>query len=581
MKLFSLLLIAILGGCTPQQNSNDDTLISLLDANIPQLDPINSINKYASTINASIFEGLYHYHYLKRPYTVEPQLAEGMPKVSEDGLTYTIKIKSGILFHDDPAFPNGKGRKLVAQDVVYSWKRLADPKNKAMGWWVFDGLIEGLNQWRDDLRKGKTTYDAPISGLQTPDSQTLIVKLTRPSLQFMHFLSMPVTMIVAKEVVEHYGKEIINHPVGTGPYKLVKWIRNSEVRLEKNKKYRKTFYPTEGAPDSQEKGLLKHAGSQLPLSDKVIVKIIRERQPEWLAFLKGQIDHGIIPKENNSQILQDDQITKEYSDKGIKIFKFQKNDLIYMGFNMEHPLLGKNKNLRKAFAHSFNKELLIKNFFSSRGTVAQSPIPPQLDAYDPNYKNDYSYDLEKAKKYLELAGYPEGKGLPVFDYELSNVSPYSRQQGEFIKDQWAKVGIKIRIVANTWPQFDKKLKTKKASIFSMAWVPDYPDSENFLQLYYSKNISPGPNNSNFINREYDTIYEKSLTLMPGPQRDQLYRKMVDIVNEEVPSIFLLHRSFRLPYHGWLENFSESTIIYDHLQYYYVNKKKKEELLKKL
>lgn len=578
-SLFLLLIIFI--GCTPQERTQRDTLVSLLDANISHLDPIHSINKYSSTINASIFEGLYHYHYLKRPYTIEPKIAAAMPQISQDGLTYTIKIKKGILFQDDPAFANGKGRELTTQDIIYSWKRLADPKNKALGWWVFDGLIKGLNQWRDDLRVAKATYETPVEGLKALDKYTIVITLTRPSLQFLHFLSMPVTMITAHEVVNHYGKEIINHPVGTGPYRLVKWVRNSEIRLEKNKSYRQVLYPGEGSVTSKSKGHLKHAGTPLPLSENVIVRILRERQPQWLSFLKGQIDHGIIPKENNDQIIQNEKITDEYLKKGIRIYNLHKNDIIYIAFNMENPILGKNKHLRKAMALALDKKLIKKNFYSSRGVIAHSPIPPQLDAYDPNYVNSYEFNLEKAKKEMELAGYPDGKGLITFDFELASVDTWSRQFGEFLKDQWSKIGVNIRLVANTWPQFDKKIKEKKATIYNMAWSADYPDSENFLQLFYSKNISPGSNNANFINRDYDTIYEKSLTLPPGKQRDQLYRQLVEILDKEIPSIFIIHRIFRLPFHGWLENYNEDPIIFDYLQYMKVDPKKKAQLIKGL
>jgi ABC-type transport system substrate-binding protein len=567
--------------CTPKQSPQDDVVVSVLDTNIPHLDPIHSMNKYSSTINGSIFEGLYHYHYLKRPVELEPALATDMPKVSADGKTYTISIKPGVVFQDDPAFPNGKGRELVAEDFIYSWKRLADPKNKALGWWLFDGLILGLNEWRDKMRSGKASYDSPVSGLQALDSHTLQIQLTRESFQFLHYLATPPTMVVAQEVVKKYGKDIVNHPIGTGPFRLKKWVRNSEVVLVKNPRFRESYYPKEASAEAKRRGYLKSAGQRLPLADKVIVRVITERQPLWLAFLKGELDHGIIPKDNYDQVFENEKVKQQITDKGIRVHYLPRPDVTFTAFNMEHAVLGKNKNLRKALSAAIDRDLILEKFYNRRGQVAESPVPPGLKGYDPKYKNPIAYDLEKAKGYLATAGFPNGEGLPVFDYELPSTGTWSRQYGELLKDQWGKIGVKIRLNANTWPQFDKKIKTKKATMFDMAWNADYPDAENFMQLFYSKNISPGSNNFNFMNRDFDKLYEKMLTLRPGPERFQLIRQMVDQVNEEVPGIFVVHRVFRLPYHGWLENYYEYPIIYDHLQYYRVNREKKAELIKNL
>lgn len=579
--IVSALTLLLVAACTSEKKPEGQVVHSVLEANISGLDPIHSTNKYASTICGSLFEGLYHYHYLKRPIELEPQLAESMPTISKDGKTYTIKIKKGVYFHNDPAFKSDKGRELVAQDFIYSWKRLADPKNKALGWFLLDGLIVGLNEWRDDMRKGEASYATAVKGLKAIAPHTLQIELNRPSYQFLHLLATPPTTVVAKEVVDEYGPEIVNHPIGTGPYILKNWVRNSEVVLEKNPNYRPSFYPKTGADDSQQQGLLKHAGERLPLSDKVVVRIMPEKQPIWLSFLKGELDHGFIPKDNYDQIVSENELNKEYRDKGIRLYQISRPDVTYVAFNMEHPLLGKNLNLRKAFAAAIDKDIILKKFYNSRGIIAQSPIPPELDAYDPTYKSPISFNLEDAKKYLAAAGYPEGQGLPVFDYELSTTATWARQYGELIKDQLSRVGIQIKLNTNTWPQFDKKLKTKKATLFDMAWMADYPDSQNFLQLFYSKNISPGSNNFNYINRDYDKIYEQAVALAPGPERDKLFRKLVDIINRDIPAIFVIHRTYQLPYHSWLENYHEYPIFYDHLQYLYVNQDKKNKMIEKL
>lgn len=581
LRILILSLLTILVSCTPNQKKDENILHAFVDSDIPHLDPMHSVMSVASVVNASIFEGLYHYHYLKRPLVLEPLVADSMPEISNSGQTYKIKIKKGVMFQDDPAFKDGKGRELTANDFIFSWKRLADPKNKALGWWAIDGLIEGLNQWRDDMRTGKANYDTPVSGLQAPDDHTLIVKLTRKSYQFNHILAMPVMMAVAKEVVDKYGKEIVNHPVGTGPFRLKKWTRSAEVHLVKNKNYRKDFYPVEGTALDKELGRLKTAGKQLPLTDEVRVKIVTERQPLWLLFLKGQLDFAIIPKDNNAQVLKNGELVPEMSKKGIRIHKQHRPDVMYIGLNMEHPVLGKHKKLRQAMAITIDKEIMKKNFYSNRGTIAQGPIPPGLDGYDSTYKNDLQFNRSQAKKLLTEAGFPGGKGLPTFNFEMANSGPFSRQVGEFLKDQFAQIGVKIKLSPNTWPQFNQKIKNKKADIFFQAWMADYPDSENFLQLFYSKNVSPGSNNANFINRDFDALYDQMVQLPEGPERNKVIGKMVRFVNDEVPSIFILHRSFRLPYHGWLQNYNEFPVIFDYHKYLGVDQKKKQELLRAL
>jgi ABC-type transport system substrate-binding protein len=579
--LLVLLLLSLSAQCTRKNEAPSGELFSYLDANVPNLDPIHSTNKYASTVTQSIFEGLYHYHYFKRPLEVEPLLAEAMPEISKDGLTYTIKLKKGVYFQADESFSNGKGKEVKAEDFIYSWKRLADPKNKGQGWWMLDGKIKGLNEWRELRKQGKADYKTPVEGLKALDPYTLQIKLNQRSYQFLHVLAAPPTVVVAKEVVENYGDQIGNHPVGTGPYRLVQWVRNSKIELSKHENYHKSFFPKQGNQDSNNKGDLEDAGKLLPLSDKVTIRIMTERQPLWLSFLKGKIDHGVIPKDNNDQILKENKIRKEYEQKGISIHPQDRPDVLYVGINMEDPVLGKHVNLRKAMNAAINRDLLIEKLYSGRGIKAQGPIPPSIVGYNENYKSPNNYDLRKAKSLMAEAGFPEGKGLPEFTLDLPNSDVWSKQFGEFLKDQWGQIGVKIKLTTNTWPQFDKKLKTKQVTLFPNAWMADYPDSENFLQLFYSKNISPGPNSLNFSNEEFDKMFEKFLTLPPGKERYELTQKMVKLINEHSPALFTLHRSFRLPYHGWLKNYNEYPIIYDYLKYLRVDEDVKKELIKKL
>ena len=567
--------------CTERQKNEQAVVYGLIDANLKGFDPINASDRYSIRMVSQVYEGLYHYHYLKRPLQLQPQLAEGFPEISADGLTYKIKIKKGLRFQDSEVFPGGKGREVTAHDFIYSWKRLADPKNKSQGWWVLDGRILGLEKWRTDLKQGKATYDTAVEGLQALDKYTLQIKLKKVFYQFPHLLSTSYTKVVAKEAVEKYGPEFLNHPVGTGPYKLESWVRNSTITLVKNPNYRDVFYPKEAMPEDNGTGILEDAGKKLPLNNKVIVREITERQSIWLSFMQGNLDHAVIFKDAFDKFVQDGKLTSDVQAKGIKVHIEPRLGFTFEALNMEHPIFGKHKKVRQAIAMAFDHQVWIKTFYKGRAIRAHGPIPPGITGYDPNFKNPYSYNPEKAKQLLAEAGFPKGKGIPVIQFELPSNASRSRQQAEFIKQQLSEIGIRVKLVANTWPQFDQKVKTKKADYFSMGWTADYPDGENFLQLFYSKNRSPGPNGTNYKNKDYDRLYEKAMSMPSGKEKTKLYRKMAQIVAEDAPLIPMVHRTSFSPYHGWLKNFRENTIVSDFYQYLRVDNEQKAQLQKKL
>ena len=533
---------------------------------------------YSNREIAKIYEGLLAYHWLKMPYELIPNLAEAMPEVSKDGLTYTFKIRKGVLFQDDAAFPGGKGRELEASDFVYSLKRLADSKNQATGWWVLDGKLKGLNEWRTKNEKlPATNYDEEVEGLKAVDKYTLQFILAKPFPQFLYSLAMGFTAVVSKEVVAKYGKEFINHPVGTGPYVLPKFDQGKRITYTKNPTFREKFYPSDASPEFQH--LLGDAGKKLPLVDKVIVNVMVESQPAWLKFNKGEIDYYGVPKDNFATAVKDNKISPELGNKGISLTISPQLDVTYTGFNFDNKLFHNTK-LRRAMYLAYDEAKANTLFYNNTAFPAQSIIPPGIAGNIKDYKNPFKGpNIELAKKTLAEAGYPEGKGLPEIIYDIPD-STTSRQMGEYFQKQMEQIGIKIKISASPWPEFQAKLKKRSGQMFGIAWGADYPDAENFLQLYYGPNSAPGANSQNYNDPQFNKDFEKAVKLQDSPERTAMYEKLNKFLAEEVVSLFGVHRQAYTLQSGWLRNYHNSDLHSDNVQYLNIDSAKKEELLKK-
>src|SRR3989339_1144552 len=340
---FVFLLLFLFASCSFKQRELGNLYRAPLTADVKGFDPVLTDDLYSHIAMRQVYETLLQYHPLKRPYELMPLLADSLPRLSADRLTYTFRLKPGIYFQDNPCF-KGQRREMTADDVVYSIKRLADIKNKRSGWWVFDGRIQGL----DDFRKksasvSPTDYGRPVSGLSAPDRYTLSVILNSPCPQVPYFFAMPFTSVVAREAVEFYGEEFLNHPVGTGPFRLLDWRRQMRLTFVRNPAYHDMPYPCEGSPNDREAGYLDDCKKKIPFLDTLILNIFIEDTPMWLNFLRLGLDAAWIPKDNYDKAVRTDMtLNPEMADKGIVLSKNASLDLTYTCFNMDDPLLGKN-----------------------------------------------------------------------------------------------------------------------------------------------------------------------------------------------------------------------------------------------
>ncbi|MFT6633108.1 MAG: ABC-type transport system substrate-binding protein [Bacteriovoracaceae bacterium] len=565
--------------CTKKKNYEEKVLEINVSAKVKGLDPVNAGDTYSSGEIARVYEGLLQYHYLTRPFKLEPNLAEAMPTVSDDGLTYTFKVKKGVLFHDNKCFPNGKGRELKAKDFVYAISRMADLKNNSTGWWLLDGKIQGLNEWRETYSGKTANYDDKIEGLQALDDYTLQFKLTKKYPQFLYSLAMTYTYAVAREAVETYGEEFLNNPVGTGPFMTGTYSQANVINYVKNPTFRDVRYPTEGSAADKANGLLVNAGQKLPLVDKIKVNIVTEASTRFLKFKNGEVDYSEIPKDDFNQVVTPDQaLTDSFEKMGIALEITPDLDITYIAFNHDDPLFKKNNKLKQAMSLAYDHQKANELFYNGRGMLAQTIVPPGIGGYDPDYKNPYAkYDIAAAKKMLAEAGYPEGKGLPEIQYETTSTT-VARQMSEFFAKSMKDIGIKIKVNTNTWPQLTQKTKKRQAQMFGMAWLGDYPDAENFLQLLYGPNSAPGPNGGNYNNAKFNAEFEKVKNMQPSPERAKLYGKLAQEVAEATPLLLGVHRTSFVLKHSWLKNYKFSTFSHGNSKYYDIDLSKKKKVL---
>lgn len=588
---FSLLLASCeTGGGKKAPEENLMEMHFFLPLEIKGFDPSQANDLYSHLALAQIYEPLYQYAYLERPFKVEPLLAAEMPRISEDKLVYTIPLKKGVRFQDDPCFKSseGKGREMNAEDVIFSFKRIADKRVNSNGWWIFSDRIPGLDEFREKsaAAQGMGIYNVPVEGLSAPDPSTLVIRLKKPYPQMIYVLTMSYGCVVPREAVEMYGEEFLNHPVGTGPFKLESFNPKSKIVYVGNPDFRGETYPSQGTKEDEEIGLLADAGKSLPFLDKLTFHILKESSAMWLQFLAGNLDRASIPKDNyDTAIDAGKNLKEELAQKGIKLWKVPLLDLTYQAFNMEDPIVRRSLALRQALSLAMNVDQMIVNLYNNRAIRARGPIPPGLAGYDPNLVNPYArYDLEEAKRKMaqarqELNLKPDDVLELTYDSQSNDIT--ARQFDEFVVDCFSQLGVKIKYNVNTWPQFLDRIKNKKGQVWGSAWGADYPDAENYLQLLYGPNSSPGDNSANYSSPEFDMMYQKIREMDDSPERTELYKKMAEIAIRDCPWVFCVHRLGFYLQHGWLLNYKPHDLANNTFKYYKIDRELKKKLKEKL
>ena len=512
-------------------------------------DPAGVHDLYSAHVNGSIFETLFTYDYLASPAKLVPRTAAALPEVSADGLTYTIRLQKGIYFAADPVF-KGKKRELTSADYVYTFKRLLDPSLRSPNSWLLDGRILGMDTLLKQAQKtGKFNYDQSVAGLQTPDRYTLVIRLTSPDQNFPMLLAHQPAGAVAREVIEKYRDKagfVMGHPIGTGPYMLSRWTPGSRIILKANPDFRSFVWNFKASTPEDQKIVKAMQGKKMPQIGEIDIQVMEEGQSRWLSFIKDEVDLFALDGELTVQALQDGKLKPELVKKGVQLSRITDPSIDYHYWNMQNPIVGglsKDKiALRRAMAMAFSADNYINILQKGDSQKLQAPIPSGVVGYDPNYRSSIPYSVKAANLLLDRYHYkvaadgwrtqPNGKPL-VIEMTLSGNNLRSQQQAEFWKKTLDSIKIKMTTKSMPFAEALKLEKQCKTMFKASAWIADYPDADNFMQLFYGKNIKI-TNNGCVKIPEYDRLYEQAQKMTPSPERDAIYAKMSRLLEVYMP-----------------------------------------------
>lgn len=434
---------------------------------------------------------------------VAPGIAKSWT-IDPTGTIYTFILRNDVFFQDNKAFPDGKGRKATASDFVYSFNRIIDKKISSPGSWIFNGKVDTIT---------------PFKALNDTVFQ---LRLLRPFRPMLGILTMQYCSVVPREAVEYYGNTFRKNPVGTGPFKLKRWIESQTLYLNKNPNY----FEMDG-------------NNRLPYMEGIRIDFIADRKSAFLKFLKGDLDmfNGLESSYINALLTPGGEL-QDWLKTKVDYKKIAFLNTEFIGINTtslpnDHPL--KNVYFRQALNYAINRNKMLQLLRNNVGVPAESGIIPfGLPSFSTHNAPGYTYDRDKAKTLLAKAGYPDGKGLiPITLHCNKDYLDICT----FLSKQWEEIGIKVTIEVIESATLREMMRNGTTSLFRASWIGDYPDEENYLSLFYSKNPAP-PNYTRFNNPKYDALYEKSLRTNDPKEIKDLYTEMNKISIEQAPVIFL-------------------------------------------
>lgn len=501
--LSSILIIAMLASCSNHHDHSDKMIFRYNEvAGISTLDPAFAKDQALIWATSQLYNGLVR---LDEKLEVQPSIAHSWD-ISADGLTYTFHLRRDVLFHRSPLFHSPDStRAVTASDFVYSLNRILDPTVASPGRWIFNEV-------------------AP-DGFSAPDDSTFVVRLLHPFAPFLSLLAMPYCSVVPREVVQHYGPDFRQHPVGTGPFCLQMWKEGVKLIMRRNPHY------------------FEHdsLGRPLPYLDAVAVTFIVDKQTVFLEFVKGNLDfmNSLDATYKDELLTRTGQLKAKYQNRIVmESLPFLNTE--YLGFLVDgpdSPLL--DPRIRKAINYGFDREKMMRYLRNGIGTPGTAGfIPIGLPGSDTSASYGYHYNPQLSAQLLAEAGYPEGRGLP--DITLTTTSSYL-DLCRFIQQQLSLLHINVKIDLTPPAALREQIAQGKSPWFRGSWIADYPDAENYLSLFYSPNRAPdGPNYTHFNDPLFNKLYREAQYQTSPQLRSNIYRQMDSIVMSQAPVVVLYY-----------------------------------------
>jgi ABC-type transport system substrate-binding protein len=548
-------------------------------------DPAQVNDLYSSTIIANLFDAPLTYDYLARPAKIVPNTALALPAVSDDFRTLTLRIRPGIHFQEHPAF-KGRPRELVAQDYVYSIKRFYDPRLKSPRTYLLENAqILGMNEVRAAALKGAAfDYDRDVAGVRALDRYTLQLRFGEPNPRFHLYLADNSFLgAVAREVAEAYDeKQLMGHPVGTGPFRLADWRRSSRIVLERNAGFRdQTYDETPPAGDATSAAIATRLrGRKLPMIDRVEVFIVEENQPRWLAFLNAEHDLvDELPYDLADLAIPGGELAPNLKRRGVRMDRAPRASVDMALFNMEHPLVGgyapEKVALRRAVSLAYSVDDEIRLVRKGQSVPSQSPVPPTVPGFDPGFRSEMSeFSRARAKALLDAFGFvdrdgdgwrEQPDGSPLVLEMATQPDQLSRQLDELWKKSMTAVGLRIDFKAAKWPENLKNSRAGRLMMWRVGWVAAQPDGDTFLALGYGPNRGQA-NHARFDLPAYNRLYAEQRTLPDGAERERLFHEAKKLFVAYAPYKFVGHRIETSVTHPWVIGFRRHPFMRDFWKY---------------
>lgn len=533
--LICCLLILAAISCKEQAPNNQDKTVFRYNESkgIATLDPAFAKSQTLIWPVNQLFNGLVQ---MDQKLDIRPAIAKDWD-ISDDGLEYTFYLRNDVYFHKHEQFENKEDRKVKAQDVIYSLKRIYDKETASPGAWIFNNL---------DKKKGPEALN----------DSTVKIYLKNPFPAFLGLLTMQYCAIVPQKIVEHNRENFGHQPIGTGPFKFKMWQEGEKLVFTKNHEYFET--------DS--------SGTPLPYLDAIAITFVSDKQSEFLKFIKGDIDFlsGATAVNKDELLTREGNLNPKYKDK-ITLYSQPYLNTEYLGFLVDtsFPKVKNspvsNKYYRQAINYGFDRRKMIRYLRNNIGTPAeQGFIPKGLPSFSPEKIKGYTYQPDKSRELLKKAGYPGGEGLP--EITLTTTDDY-KDLCEFIQHQLSEIGIPIEIEVSTGATFRDMVANSKLLFFRGSWIADYADAENYMALFYSGNFSPGgPNYTHFKNKNYDKLYNQALNTMDKKQREELYLQMDQLVIDNAVIVPLYYDEVVRFTHKNVKNFESNPMNMLNLKY---------------